>query len=319
MALDCAARRSLGPRVRFIAGVRRRSHRPPPPLEYEEGPWRAIQPDKPDGLPCCAFVDGVRRVDLHMFAEEEDMIAPAMAGSWAVGAAWSSQPPEIADVRVDRVIVVGSGLTHPSLTVTIGGQDLDFKAESVAVKTPRELLLKLQDMRDGEAALAAAVAERAEADLMIQDGPLTYSGRGRAPTIGLIKRQTQRYLDPERQRLLSVLEQGQRTPLFRFESRELPRFSWYARIASRRSIDGTMAGLVRLELGEDIGLERARTLADLTAATLPRFAAPMWRDSRSPQNLYPVGQLETILRNRLGDRDLVRRGLESTLWNSIHG
>jgi len=295
--------------------------RPPPPVEYDEpGPWAAIRPEPPDELPRCAFVDGVRRVDLHMFAEEGDVVAPAIAGSWAVGAAWTGQPAQVADVRVRRVIVVGNGLDHPALTVMLAGQKLDYVPRSAPVRTPRDLLLRLQSaMRDDEASLSEAIAERGGAELIIQDGPLTYTGRGRAPAMGLIKRQTQRYLDPVRQRLLGELDVGQRTPLFRFESRELPRYSWYARIATPRPIDGKMAGLVRMEVGSGQDLDGARKLADLTASTLPAFAAPMWRDSRSPQNLYPVGQLETILRNRLGERDLIRRALESALWTTMHG
>ena len=294
--------------------------RPPPPVEFDEPvPWTAISPEPPAELPCYAFVDGVRRVDLHLFAEDGDVVAPAMAGSWAVGAAWTGQAPQIADVRVRRVIVVGNGLDHPPIAVTIGGHTMEFAAQSAPVRTPRELLLRLQTaMRNDEASLSEVIAERGEADLIVQDGPLTYSGRGRSPAIGLIKRQTQRYLDPERQRLLGELQVGERTPLFRFESRELPRYSWYARIATPRLIDGKMAGLVRLEVGAGQDLITARRLAGLTAATLPAYAAPMWRDSRSPQNLYPVGQLETVLRNWLGERDLVRRALESALWDTVH-
>lgn len=294
--------------------------RPPPPVEYDEpGAWASVCPEPPAALPCCAFVDGIRRVDLHMFAEEGDVVAPALAGSWAVGAAWSSQPPAVADVRVKRVIVVGNGLDHPPVTVSIGGREIPFTAQATQVRTPRELLLRLQAaMREEEASLSEAIAERGVADLIVQDGPLTYTGRGRSPAVGMIKRQTQRYLDPERQRLLGTLPVGQRTPLFRFESRQLPRYSWYTRIASPRAIDGKMAGLVRLEVGAGRDLAEARRLADLTAGVLPRFAAPMWRDSRSPQNLYPVGQLETVLRNRLGERDLIRRALETALWNEIH-
>jgi len=301
--------------------------RPPPPVEFDEKTaWEPIEPGPPPELPCCAFVDGVRRVDLHLFAEEGDVVAPALAGSWAVGAAWTMKPPKVDDIRIGRVIVVGNGLLHEPVTMSIGGQDIRFESMSAPVRTPRELLQKLQDLlREGEAALSEAIAERGEADLIIQDGPLTYTGRGRTPAMGIIKRQTQRYLDPDRQRLLGTLTVGQRTPIFRFESRQLPRYSWYTRIATPRPIDGSMAGLVRMEIGagEDstpgANLGTARRLANLTASTLPRFAAPMWRDSRSPQNLYPVGQLETILRSRLGERDLVRRGFESALWRNMNG
>ncbi len=292
--------------------------RPPPPIEFDEPvPWQAIQPEVPPDVLCCAFIDGVRRVDIRLFAEDGDLVAPALAGSVAVGVAWSSHPPSIEDVRVLRTLVIGSGLTGPSLTAEIGDHRLDYVSHSSTARTPKDALQVLQNrMRQEEESLAVSVATTGKAQLIIQDGPLTYVGK--AAAVGMIKRQTQRYLDPMRQQLLATLTVGQRTPLFRFENQRLPRHSWYARIAPRRPIDGTLAGLVRLELHADVELTRAREVADLTTGMLPRFAAPMWRDSRSPQNLYPVGQLETVLRNRLGDSDVIRRGLETALWRTMN-
>jgi hypothetical protein len=46
---------------------------------------------------------------------------------------------------------------------------------------------------------------------------------------------------------------------------------------------------------------------------LPVFASQPGRDPRAPQNLYPVGALETQLRHRLGDAQLVRRAIEAHL------
>ncbi|HZT97572.1 MAG TPA: DNA double-strand break repair nuclease NurA [Chloroflexota bacterium] len=290
--------------------------RPPPPLDFEEPViWAAITRPPPETTPCCAFIDGIRRVDLRLFAEDGDIIAPALAGSVAVGVAWSSRPPTIDDIRVVRVLLVGRGMQTPAVSAIIGSHAVQYPVESVAAASPRDALQQLQNrMRREEHSLATAVADRGTADLIVQDGPLTYTGR--APAVGMIKRQTQRYLDSLRQQLLPSLEINQRTPLFRFESNQLPRYSWYTRVAPRRRIDGSMAGLVRMEVHADVGLDRARELADLSAAVLPRFAAPLWRESRAPQNLYPVGQLETVLRNRLGHAEVIRRGLERSLWGA---
>src|SRR4051812_35220334 len=66
------------------------------------GPWMpfAAALEQP-GL-CCAFIDGARRIDANLIAEEDDLSTPALAGSWAVGCAWSSRPPVIDDVNVGR-------------------------------------------------------------------------------------------------------------------------------------------------------------------------------------------------------------------------
>src|SRR3954447_16398788 len=49
------------------------------------GAWTPIPATRRVAVPCCAFVDGVRRVDVRLFAEEGDVSAPGLAGSWAVG------------------------------------------------------------------------------------------------------------------------------------------------------------------------------------------------------------------------------------------
>jgi hypothetical protein len=77
-----------------------------------------------------------------------------------------------------------------------------------------------------------------------------------------------------------------------------------------------MTGIVRLEIPAQVGLGRAVELADLATAAMPLFASVVGRDARAPQNLYPVGQLERMLRHRLGDAELLRRALEASLWEA---
>jgi hypothetical protein len=67
--------------------------------------------------------------------------------------------------------------------------------------------------------------------------------------------------------------------------------------------------VVRLEVATSVGLERARQLADLATAVVPRFATVVGRDPRAPQNLYPVAGLERALRRRLGEPTLLYRAL----------
>ncbi len=43
---------------------------------------------------------------------------------------------------------------------------------------------------------------------------------------------------------------------------------------------------------------------------LPRFASEPHKDTRAPQNLYPIGGLERELRHRLGDQALLFRSLQ---------
>jgi hypothetical protein len=133
----------------------------------------------------------------------------------------------------------------------------------------------------------------------------------------MVKRQSRSYLDPARAAVLGRLARGQRSPIFKLGEQRLERYTWYLRLADRRAIDGTMAGIVRLEVGASDGLDAARRLADLTGAVLPRFAPTLGRDPRAPQNLYPVGALESALRHRLGDAALVRRALEARIYMEV--
>jgi hypothetical protein len=281
----------------------------------EDRAWGPVAVPLLDELPCCAFVDGVRRIDVRLFAEDSGSAAPALAGSWAVGSAWSTRPPAIGDVAVGRSLVVGGGLSHRDLSVHVGDDNVVYRFVSVPGIDPLDPIVGIQNaMRTAEAALAIDVFERGRADLVVQDGPLTYFVNG--PIVGLIKRQSRAYLPPERHPILAALAPGERTPLFRLGAQRLERYTWYARIAPGRRIDGTMTGIVRLEVPAEVGLEQACELADLATATMPHFASAIGRDPRAPQNLYPIGQLERVLRHRLGDGELLRRALEVALWEA---
>jgi hypothetical protein len=69
--------------------------------------------------------------------------------------------------------------------------------------------------------------------------------------------------------------------------------------------------VVRVEASADRTVVEASRLADLSAATLPRFASVPHKDPRAPQNLFPIGGLERELRRRLGDPAFVQRALRS--------
>lgn len=277
--------------------------------------WKPISPSPVDALPCCAFVDGVRRIDVRLFAQDSGAMAPALAGSWAVGVAWSTRPPNVGEIVVGRTLVVGGGMTHEDLTPRVGNDELQYVFIGVPGTTPLDPIVGLQNvMREAEATLARRIFLSGDADLLVLDGPLTYFADG--PIVGMIKRQARSYLPDDRSTILSSLGTGERTPLFQLGEQRLERYSWYARLASVRPIDGAMTGVVRLEVPKEIGIEKARALADMTTSLLPRFSSVVGRDPRAPQNLYPVGHLEQLLRHRLGDVALVRRALEVALWEA---
>jgi hypothetical protein len=86
------------------------------------------------------------------------------------------------------------------------------------------------------------------------------------------------------------------------------RHSWYLRLPGPPG--APWAGIVRIECAADLQLTDVFRLADLSQACLGRFASTAYKDSRAPQNLYPIGGLERELRHRLGDPRLLHRALQ---------
>ncbi len=278
----------------------------------EPGAWAPLPAPRVQAGRCCAFVDGVRRIDARLFAEEDDVTAPALAGSWAVGCAWSSRPPSIEDVTIGRELVIGGGLP-PTPLLTWAAH---FAASSVPGADPLDPLRRLQNqMREAEAVLAREALASQRAELVVADGPLGYAMPGRI--VGMVKRQSRVYLDGARAQVIPRLEAGERTPMFKLGHQRLERFSWYLRLTAGRRIDGALAGIVRLEVDASQGLEAARETAELAGSVLPTFASHPGHDPRAPQNLYPVGALETLLRHRLGDALLIRRAIEAALLEEL--
>ncbi|MCA9759358.1 MAG: hypothetical protein KDA27_26430 [Candidatus Eisenbacteria bacterium] len=154
--------------------------------------------------------------------------------------------------------------------------------------------------------LEIRVAKQAgEADLVVIDGSL----RGRQhleSAVGYVKSHWVTYLDETTTAVIAQLAPGERTPMFGIEA-DWSRYSWYLRLPGGEG--HPWAGVVRCEVTDQIPIDEAQRFADLTAATLPRFASEAHKDTRAPQNLYPIAGLERELRRRLGDGNLLLRGL----------
>ena len=139
------------------------------------------------------------------------------------------------------------------------------------------------------------------------DGPLGKRGQ-LARVLGMVKTHRSRYLPPELHALVAELGPAERTPVFRLTS-DWPRYSWYLRLPCRPG--APWSGVVRVECPDLGAAGDAVELAELSQAVLPRYASAEHKDPRAPQNLYPIGGLERLLRRRLGDRLLLERALRT--------
>jgi hypothetical protein len=264
------------------------------------------------------FIDGVRRVELRVLADDRGRRAQGLFGSYAVGAVRCDGRASFDAYELGRSLVLGGGLRADRVEISCGTHVLAYDPTSEPGTDPDAPVLGLQKrMQQAEAALAARTAAEAEG-LVLTDGRLGFLGPTASPVIGVVKRFVRAYLDPEHDALLARLAPGERTPLFGliYTGQPLERYAWYLRLVTSRAAWHDHAGLVRCEVRAGVGIEEARDLADRVSALLPSFAGRA-TDPRYPQNLAPVGGLEAWLQHRMGHRGLIRRAL--TAWLTPQG
>lgn len=276
----------------------------------ETGDWtRPIRPAEAE--PCTVwFVDGVRRVELRVLADDDGRRAPGLFGSWAVGTVRCEGRAEFGEHEIGRSVVLGGGLRPARVELDAGEHRLRYEPSAEPGTEPDVPLFGLQKrMQHAEASLAAKTAGETGC-LVLADGRLGFLDATASPVVGVVKRFVRAYLDPEHDRLLAALAPGERTPLFGlvYEGQPLERYAWYTRLVPSRPAWHDHAGLVRCEVRAGVGVDEARSLADRVSALLPRFAG-RHTDPRYPQNLAPVGGLEARLQHRMGHRGLIRRAL----------
>ena len=272
-------------------------------VELPAAQWRAVPPRPVPLPPSVHFVDGVRRIDAHVWIDGPDGAVPGLAASYAAGVVSC----RTGEARVDVVDVRRALFTAAPAATGVRAPLADYPVHRSG--GPDEVALSLELQR-ALAAIEAECAARARpdpADLLVVDGPLRgQAGRGHGGgVLGLVKTHRRPYLEGEPHALVGRLAAGERTPVFRMGTR-WARCSWYLRLPCRPG--APWAGIVRVEC-PDLPAAAAVELAALSQAVLPRFASTEHKDQRAPHNLVPIGGLEKLLRRRLGDRLLLDRAL----------
>ena len=277
----------------------------------ESARWAPVGVDRSVVAPrAVLFVDGVRRVDAQVWVDDtpDGAAAPGLCASYAAGVVCCCDDEGAHVVQAHVRHGVFTTAEHADDVVTSAGRYQAHRTASRADIAPMQLLsLALQrDLADVELLAAGSARETGSADdLLVVDGPL--HGRHHLPrAIGFVKTHRSEYLQPPERTVVGELGAGERTPVFRIIG-SWERYSWYLRLPCPPG--SPWAGVVRIECAADLPVEGAVLLAALSQATLPRFASTAYKDSRAPQNLYPIGGLERQLRRRLGDPGLMYRAL----------
>lgn len=271
-------------------------------LEMPTGSWRPITPDATPLPNTMWFVDGVRRIDARIWVTHDGLVLPGSCATVAAGVVACTQArAEVVEVRVERGVFTPPAETAGPIVTTHG----TYEHFTVPTGSPEDLYLGIHElMTDLETSI---VPDSGDHDLVIFDGPLR--GRRTAGAVGLIKTHHVQYLEDSSQRVVAELAAAQRSPLFRIGQSGRARWSWYVRLPGPRTHG--WAGVVRLESAGDVDLDAARVLADGVTTSVQRFASEPHKDSRAPQNLYPITGLERALRRRLGDQRLLQRALRT--------
>ncbi|OLT21149.1 hypothetical protein BJF78_08960 [Pseudonocardia sp. CNS-139] len=280
-------------------------------VERPMAEWAPVDPD-PAAVPPAAvlFVDGVRRVDAQVWVDEPSPsgeASPALCASYAAGVVRCSD---------GGAYLVAAEVRRGLFTTAHGATDVPtpagvYRATRTAALpdvAPGQVLSLAVQRELGDTELAAAAAARSghgdTDDLLVVDA---LRGRQHLPrTIGFVKTHRSQYLPPQLGAVVAQLRSGQRTPVFRLGS-SWQRHTWYLRLPCRPG--APWAGIVRVECSAELTAADAVALAARSQATLGRFASTEYKDSRAPQNLYPIAGLERELRRRLGEPNLLYRAL----------
>ncbi len=281
--------------------------------------WLPVDPD-PAVVPPAAvlFVDGVRRVDAQVWVgEEEGQASPALCASYAAGVVCCCRDGAHLLAPEVRRGLFSTAVGATEIATAAGTYRAHTTGERPDVAPGQVLSLAVQrELADTELAAAAnargarpagddAAGHGTADDLLVVDGSL--KGRQHLPrTIGYVKTHHSSYLPAQLGAVVATLGTGQRTPVFRIEA-PWRRHTWYLRLPCRPG--APWAGIVRVECSAELTTADAVALAARSQATLGRFASTEYKDSRAPQNLYPIAGLERELRRRLGEPNLLYRAL----------
>ena len=269
-------------------------------IEVPIGQWAPV-PCTAGAAPLVFFVDGVRRVEARVWITEADgSLHLGIAASYAAGVVRCDRQAKVIDTAVERRLFTAAPSAE-AIETRYGR----FPVSASASQTAEDLSL---DLQQNMGALEAALARRASSGqpgLVVIDGPLR-SGAHQRGTVGSIKTQHRSYGPPIVQQTVARLRAGERTPVF-VVGGAFPCWSWYVRLPG--PVPHPLAAVVRCVVDADIERDAVFALADTVTATLPRYASSPAKDARAPQNLYPIAGLENDLRHRLGDQQLILRGL----------
>jgi hypothetical protein len=290
-------------------------------IERSTADWAPI-PARPDVAPPSGilFVDGVRRIDAHVWIDDAagDTAAAAeravagICASYAAGVVCCcKEGAHTLGVEVRRgLFTAARSATHigtgaGTFTLHRAVAPTDTPTSASLSNALQKALTDLEVTLAVEARAALDAHGVGEDNLLVVDGPLRR--RTHLPrVIGYIKTHHAQYLPPDLNAVVADLNTGERTPVFMIDT-GWDRYSWYLRLPCLPS--GPWTGIVRVEAAPTLDLTEAVALAAMSQQLLGRYASVEYKDGRAPQNLVPIAGLEKDLKHRLGHAPVIYRSL----------
>lgn len=277
-------------------------------VELPAAEWRPLDVAQVRGPDVVFLVDGVRRNDAGLWTAEEDGTSYAgLAASYAAGVVrcdLARGAAELVGARVGRGLFTASPSAADVQAGSVRYEVHRITGPGEASKLPAAVQGPLTALEIEISAMARDGGSDG-ADLLVVDGPLR--NRRQLPrTIGYVKTQQKQYLPATLTTVVTALRPGQRTPVFHLGT-VWGGWSWYLRLPGASG--APWSGIVRVECSPDLTADQAIELAEISGATLPRFASSAYKDPRAPQNLVPIAGLERRLRGMLGDSRVLHRAL----------
>ena len=209
-------------------------------VEADAGDWSPVTPAPVDLPDCVVFIDGVRRIDVRIWISDGEFVRTGVCASVAAGAVRCEQ----SEARVVDVAVMRGVYAPPSEAAgPIVTRHGSYEFVPCASEAPDDIYNGIHEQMTH---LETRFGSHDDADLVVFDGPLR--GRTNPKGVGFVKTQHVQYLPDSEQRVLQMLDAGQRTPVFLISGAGFTRWSWYLRLPGLAS--NPLAGIVRCELVE---------------------------------------------------------------------
>jgi len=284
-------------------------------IDVEGTGWSPIKGREPERLKI-VFVDGIRNFHKAVYLEREKergegLFLTVCAGSLLLVKEGKRFSSEYAHILKERLFITNVSISG-SIPVEWYGWSIEFKPIYVR-SDPLNAIKQLLN------AIEYKIIERSmelSPQLIMWDGTLRYNLRDRnLPVVGFIKKHLKYFLPLEESNILKDMLIGERTPIMLLIDREkdFNRYTWYVKVD-----EGGIASTIRIEAPEEIGIEKAKEIADWTAWLFPRIVSAPFTDKRYPHNVTPVKFLEKMLYREVGNSNIISRAIEVSLSELEH-